>query len=389
MSRSFRIAGLAVAASLVLAACTPPPAAAPSTSPTAASGEAAGATAPTANGTGKTIKVGLVTDVGTLSDKSFNASAWAGVEQAMKELGVEGKAIESKQPTDYQKNIEQFVNEGYDLVITVGFLMGDDTAAMAMKYPNQKFAIVDVGYFPTKDSKICDDTKTDCYAAGGLSNVNSLLFAEDQSGFLAGAVAALMSKTGTIGSVVGINIPPVCKFKVGFEKGAKYAKPDIKTFGVYQQPGPKAFNDPEWGKETALSQIKEGADVIFAAGGQTGNGGLLGIAEEAAAGKAVLGIGVDQDQYNTLEGARPILLTSAMKRVDVSTFTAVKSVVDGSYKAGISLYNISNDGVGIAPFHDVDSKVPAEVKTKLAEITEALKKGEIDATVKVPDECTE
>ena len=385
MKRPLNIAGIALAASLILAACAAPPAAAPSAAqPTAAT--AGGATAAPA---AKALKVGLVTDVGTLSDKSFNASAWLGVQQAMKELGVEGKAIESKQPTDYQKNIEQFVNEGYDLVITVGFLMGDDTAAMAMKYPKTKFAIVDVGYFPTKDSKICDDTKTDCYAAGSLSNVNSLLFAEDQSGFLAGAVAALMSKTGTIGSVVGINIPPVCKFKVGFEKGAKYAKPGIKTFGVYQQPGPKAFNDPEWGKETALSQIKEGADVIFAAGGQTGNGGLLGIAEEAAAGKAVLGIGVDQDQYNTLEGARPILLTSAMKRVDVSTYTVVKSVVDGTYKAGISLYNINNDGVGIAPFHDVDSKVPADVKAKMTEITAALKKGEIDATVKVPDECTE
>jgi len=386
MNKRFNVAGLAIAASLVLAACAAPPAAAPSAAqPTTAPAAGEATAAPAA----KVLKIGLVTDVGSLSDKSFNASAWAGVQQAVKELGVEAKAIESKQPTDYQKNIEQFVNEGYDLVITVGFLMGDDTAAMAMKYPNTKFAIVDVGYFPTKDSKICDDTKTDCYAAGSLSNVNSLLFAEDQSGFLAGAVAALMSKTGTIGSVVGINIPPVCKFKVGFEKGAKYAKPDIKIFGVYQQPGPKAFNDPEWGKETALSQIEEGADVIFAAGGQTGNGGLLGIAEEAKAGKDVLGIGVDQDQYNTLEGARPILLTSAMKRVDVSTFTAVKSMVDGSFKPGISLYNINNDGVGIAPFHDVDSKVPAEVKTKMDEITAALKKGEIDATVKVPDECTE
>jgi basic membrane protein A len=373
------MAGLVLASSLVLAACAVPPAAAP-----AAPGAAATA-APA-----KVFKVGLVTDVGSLADKSFNASAWEGVQRAVKEFGVEAKAIESKQPTDYQKNIEQFANEGYDLIITVGFLMGDDTAAMAQKYPKQKFAIVDVGYFPTKGSKTCDDTKTDCYAEGVLGNINSLVFAEDQSGFLAGAAAALMSKTGTIGSVVGINIPPVCKFKVGFEKGAKYARPDIKTFGVYQQPGPKAFNDPEWGKEAVLSQIKEGADVIFAAGGQTGNGGLLGIAEEAKAGKDVLGIGVDQDQYNTLEGAKPILLTSAMKRVDVSTYTAIKSVVDGAFKGGMSVYDMTNDGVGLAPFHDLDSKVPAEVKDKLNKIAEGLKKGEIkEAAVKVPDDCKE
>ena len=221
-------------------------------------------------------------------------------------------------------------------------------------------------------------------------NLHRLLFAEDQSGFLAGAAAALMSKTGIVGSVVGINIPPVCKFKVGYEKGAKYARPDIKTFGVYQQPGPKAFNDPEWGKEAALSQIKEGADIIFSAGGQTGNGGLLGIAEQAKAGKDVLGIGVDQDQYNTLDGAKPILLTSAMKRVDVSTFTAVKSVVDEKFKGGMSFYDMTNDGVGIAPFHDLDSKVSADVKAKLAKIADGLKKGEIkEAAVKVPDDCKE
>jgi basic membrane protein A len=382
MKTTLRLAALAAASSLVLVACAAP-AAAP-----AAPGAAA-TTAPAA-APAKVFKVGLVTDVGSLSDKSFNASAWEGVQRAVKEFGVEAKAIESKQPTDYQKNIEQFANEGYDLIITVGFLMGDDTAAMAQKYPKQKFAIVDVGYFPTKGSKTCDDTKTDCYAEGVLSNINSLLFAEDQSGFLAGAAAALMSKTGTIGSVVGINIPPVCKFKVGFEKGAKYARPDIKTFGVYQQPGPKAFNDPEWGKEAALSQIKEGADVIFAAGGQTGNGGLLGIAEQAKAGKDVLGIGVDQDQYNTLEGAKSILLTSAMKRVDVSTYTSIKSVVEGKFKGGMSFYDMTNDGVGLAPFHDLDSKVSAEVKDKLAKIAEGLKKGEIkEAAVKVPDDCKE
>jgi basic membrane protein A and related proteins len=340
---------LGVAASLVLAACGAP-------------------AAPAAN-TAKKIKVGLVTDVGSLDDKSFNASAWAGVQRAVKELGVEAKAIESKQPTDYQKNIDQFVSEGYDLVITVGFLMGDDTAKAAAANPNAKIAIVDVGYFDDKAPK----------------NVMGLLFAEDESGFLAGATAGWMTKSNVVGGVYGINIPPVCKFRVGYENGAKYANPNVKTLGVYQEPGPKAFNDPEWGGKTAKSQIDENADVIFSAGGQTGNGGLLKIAEEAKAGKSVLGIGVDQDQYNTLEGARPILLTSAMKRVDVATYTAVKAVVDGAFKGGNVVFDIKNDGVGLAPFHDVDGKVPADIKEKVTKLIADLKSGAVKTNV--PNPC--
>jgi basic membrane protein A len=356
--------GLAIASVIALSACAAPAAPAATTAPAAP----AATEAPAA----PKIKVGLVTDVGSLSDKSFNAAAWAGVQRAVSEWGIEAKAIESKQPTDYQKNIEQFVNENYDLVITVGFLMGDDTKAMGEKYPNQKIAIVDV----FQDDK-------------APKNVLGLTFAEDQSGFLAGALAALVSKTGKIGSVVGINIPPVCKFKVGYEKGAKYANPNIVTFGVYQQPGPKAFNDPEWGKEATLSQLKEGADIVFAAGGQTGNGGLLGIAEQAKAGQPVLGIGVDQDQFMTLEGARPILLTSAMKRVDQATYLAIKDVIDGKFAGGNKVFDMSNDGVGLAPFHDNADKVSADVQAKIDKIAAGMKDGSVKTGVVVPDDCKE
>jgi basic membrane protein A and related proteins len=334
-----------------------------------APGAPAAPAATTAPAAGKQFKVGLVTDVGSLDDKSFNASAWAGVQRAAKEFNVEVKAIESKQPTDYQKNIEQFLTEGYDMVITVGFLMGDDTAKAANANPNAKLAIVDVGYFDDKAPK----------------NVMGLLFAEDESGFVAGAIAGWMSKSGTVGGVYGINIPPVCKFRVGYELGAKYANPNIKALGVYQEPGPKAFNDPEWGGKTAKSQIDEGADVIFSAGGNTGNGGLLKIAEEAKAGKNVLGIGVDQDQYNTLEGARPILLTSAMKKVDVATYSAIKALVDGTFKGGNIVFDIKNEGVGPAPFHDLDSKVPADVKEKVTKLVADLKSGAVKTGV--PNPC--
>ncbi len=352
-----------VATSLLLAACGGAAPAAP------AATKAPDAAAPASDPAKKKLKIGLVTDVGSLDDKSFNASAWAGVQRAEKEFGVEIKAIESKQPTDYQKNIEQFVTEGYDLVITVGFLMGDDTAKAALANPNQKMAIVDVGYFDDKAPK----------------NVMGLLFGEDESGFLAGALAGYMTKSNVVGGVYGINIPPVCKFRVGYENGAKFANPNVKALGVYQEPGPKAFNDPEWGGKTALSQIAENADVIFSAGGQTGNGGLLKIAEAAKGGKDVLGIGVDQDQYNTLEGAKPILLTSAMKRVDVATYTAIKAVVDGTFKGGNTSFDSKNDGVGLAPFHDVDAKVPADVKEKMTKLAADLKAGTVKTGV--PNPC--
>ncbi len=160
-------------------------------------------------GTTQEVKVGLVTDVGGVNDKSFNQSAWAGVQKAVKEFGWEAKFIESKQPTDYEKNIDQFATEKYDVIVTVGFMMGDATAAKAVQYPNIKFAIIDNAYFPTKGAKPCDDTKKDCYVDGGLKNVTSLMFQEDEVGFLAGVLAGGMTKTGTVCTVSGMEIPPV------------------------------------------------------------------------------------------------------------------------------------------------------------------------------------
>ncbi|MEI6290390.1 MAG: BMP family ABC transporter substrate-binding protein, partial [Chloroflexota bacterium] len=163
------------------------------------------------------LKIGLVTDTGGVNDKSFNQSAWAGVQKAAAEFGYEAKYIESKQQTDYEKNIDQFATEGYNVIVTVGFLMGDATAAKAKQYPNIKFAIIDNAYFPTKDSAACPDTAKDCYVDGGLTNVTSLMFQEDEVGFLAGVLAAGMSTTGTICSVSGMEIPPVVRFVTGYQ----------------------------------------------------------------------------------------------------------------------------------------------------------------------------
>ena len=314
------------------------------------------------------LKVGLVTDTGGVNDKSFNQSAWEGVQKAANEFGFDAKFIESKQPTDYEKNIDQFATENYDVIVTVGFLMGDATAAKAKQYPDIKFAIIDNAYFPTKDSAACPDTVKDCYDDGGLKNVTSLMFQEDQVGFLAGVVAGGMTKTGTVCTVSGMEIPPVVRYVVGYQNGAKWMKPDVNTLNVYIP----SFVDPAKGKETGQSMIDQGCDVIFGVGGNTGNGGLL-----AAKEKGLMAIGVDVDQYNTYPEVQDALVTSAMKNVDVAVYEYLKEVKDGTSKAGVETANINNGGVGLAPYHDWDSKVPDAVKAKVQEATDGLKNGTI------------
>jgi basic membrane protein A len=325
---------------------------------------------PAASGstTGKKLKVGLVTDTGGVNDKSFNQSAWAGVQKAVKDYGVEAKFIESKEATDYEKNIDQFATEGYDVIVTVGFLMADATGLKAKQYPNIKFAIIDNSYYPTKDSKYCNDTVKDCYTDGGMTNVTSLMFEEDQVGFLAGVLAAGMTKTGTICSTAGMEIPPVERYVIGYQQGAKWMKADVNSLNVYIP----TFTDPAKGKETGLSMIGQGCDVVFGVGGNTGNGGLL-----AAKENNLMAIGVDVDQYNTYPEVKDALITSAMKNVDVAVADYLKTAADGSVKAGIVTANIQNGGVGLAPYHDWDSKISADVKAKVDEATKGLKDGSI------------
>lgn len=304
------------------------------------------------------LKIGLVTDVGGVNDKSFNQSAWAGVEKAVKEFGAEGRYIESKQVTDYEKNIDSFATEGYEIIVTVGFLMGDVTAVKAEQYPDIHFAIVDYAYFPENEGD------PDPYEK--LKNVTSLMFQEDEVGFLAGVLAACMSETGVIGSVAGMEIPPVVRFVTGYQTGAAMVNPSIRALNQYIP----SFVDPAKGKEVGLSMINQGADVIFGVGGNTGNGGLL-----AAKEKGLMGIGVDVDQYFTYPEVADILITSATKNVDVAVFEAIKALKEGNIKAGIAMANINNDGIGLAPFHDWEAKIPQECKDKVNEATKGLKDG--------------
>jgi basic membrane protein A len=325
---------------------------------TALLGVACGSPTTTGSSCSKTYNVGLVTDVGKLSDKSFNANAWQGVQDAVNDssLCVKAKVIESNQPTDYQKNMQLFIDQKYDMVVTVGFLLGDDTLAVAKANPTVKFAIVDYAYDKPP------------------ANLTGLVFREDQAGFLAGIVAGKMTKTGTIGGVYGLDIPPVHKYRVGYENGAKYANAAIKTLGVYQPPsGAKSFNDPDWGKQQATAMFGQGADIVFGAGGNTGNGALL-----AAVQANKLCVGVDVDQFVSYPDADKCLVTSAEKHIAFSVKTAITDMVKNTWpSSGLLTFDATNAGVGISAFHNYDSQVPADVKAMVADALKKLADGSL------------
>jgi len=326
---------------------------------------ACGSSSTAASSCSKTWKVGLVTDVGKLSDKSFNFDSFKGVQDAQADasLCVQGRAIESSVESDYPKNIGQFVDQNYDMIVTVGFKLGDATIKAAKANPKIKFVMVDFADF-------ADKTTPD--------NLLGLLFKEDQPGFLAGALAGLVTKTNVIGAVAGLQtVPPVVHYVQGYENGAKYTNPKIKVLKIYQpESGAKDFNDPDWGKQQGVTFIGQGADIIFGVGGNTGNGGLLA-AKEANK----MCIGVDVDQFVSYPDVDSCLITSAEKHLDLAVKTAITSMVQGSFKNGILNFDITNDGIGLAPFHSFDSQVSADVKAKMQDIQSKLKSGAITTGV--------
>lgn len=333
---------------LVLSACTAPVAA---PAAPAASSDAAPAS---------DIKIGLVTDVGRINDRSFNQSAWEGVQQAAGALGlVEGegfKYIETQDSKDYADNIQQFIDGGYSIIVTVGFALGEATTTAATANPDITFIGVDQ------------------FQGAVLPNVIGLIFAEDQSGFLAGALAAQLTSSGTIAAVLGTDlVPPVVRFNEGYIAGAKYITPDINVISTYH-PGEmsQAFVDPEWGAATAKQAIDQGADVIFGAGGLTGNGAL----EEVATHEGLFCIGVDTDQWETVPAAQPCLVSSAMKLITPSIVDIVAKLAAGESVSGNYV-----GGAGLAPFHDFEDSIPQEVKDKLAEIDAGLKDGSLTTGV--------
>jgi basic membrane lipoprotein Med (substrate-binding protein (PBP1-ABC) superfamily) len=299
--------------------------------------------------------VGVVLDTGGESDKSFNEYTLKGAKEAAQANGLEFSYVASASSSDYEKNIETQISEGADLVVTVGFLMGDATAAMAKKYPDVKFVIIDYAY-PSKNG-------ADPYK-GDLKNVTSLTFAEDQAGYLAGVLAGCVSQSGKVATVSGMEIPPVQRYVKGFQAGARSVNPNVVTLNQYIPD----FNDPATGKSVGQSFVSQGADVIFAVGGNTGNGGLLAAKE---AGKKA--IGVDVDQYLTYPEVKDALVTSAVKNIDVATAQAVKEFAAGQLKPGVEVSTITTGGIGLAPYHEWDSKIPDTCKAKVTAAEAAIK----------------
>ena len=321
------------------------------TTSSSTAGAAASSTA--AAPTGPKIKVGLVTDIGGLNDRSFNALANKGLEDAKGSLGIDGRVITSKSNADYVPNLTALVQQKYDLVIGVGFLMADAVDTVAKKFPDTKFAIIDVDATTLK---------------GMPANVAGLLFKEQESGYLAGTLAGLYAKDNgitAVSSVGGQKIPPVDHYIAGFQAGAKAASPGIKTLNGYSQD----FVDQAKCKEIALDQISQGSKVVFQVAGQCGLGSL-----DAAKEKGAQGIGVDADQAYLGDH----ILTSAVKKVDVSVVDTIKAVQDGSFKGGANTtFDVNNDGAGLGKVSAAGSKYQAQLDAVLTK----LKAGEID----VPD----
>lgn len=311
--------------------------------------------------------MGVVLGVGSENDNAFNEYTLKGARQAAAETGLAFEYITTDSTEDYERNVANMAGKA-DLVITPGFLFAEVTAKVARQHPEVNFVIVDVPYLPGQG---CPETVSDCYSEeGGLTNVTSLVFAEDQMGYLAGVLAGCMTRSGVIASVAGMEIPPVVRLVTGYERGARSIAPEVVVLNQYIP----NFNDLPTGKLVGQKFINEGADIIAGFGGNTGNGGVLA-AHEAD----LMAIGVDVDQYFAYPEVQPALLTSTAKFIDVAVAEVVRQFARGELKAGIQTRTLASGGIGLTPYHDWEEEIIAagcDEKVKAAE--EAIK---VDPTI--------
>ncbi len=336
----------------------------------------------------KPFRVGFVTDTGGIDDKSFNTTQWNGVQRAVDELGVEAQFIQSDEATQYEPNLTEFASQGYDLIIASGFFLGGDLAKVASLYPDISFTIVDYSYpdpFGVPEGVVGN---SEC-----IPNVEGQVFKTDQAAFLAGYLAAGMTETGKLGYFGGAKIPTVTIFGVGFQAGMEYYNEvhgtTVELIGWDNETGEGLFTgdfvDLTKGKESTESLFDEGADIFMGVGGLIGSPGF-----DVARERGGYGIWVDVDGYNLLPEARDVLLTSVMKNMDTSVFTVIKDTMEGNFNGcGVYVGDLANDGVGIGPYHDLDSVVPADLKAEIEDLKAKIISGEISDTgcVSYPDYC--
>ena len=303
------------------------------------------------------LKVGLITQPGPLDDMSWNWDSYQGLLRAQTELGVEGTVYTSTDPSEVESNVQLCAQEGNDLCIGLTFWAAEALSNTAQVYTNSKFVNID-GYYETYSP-----------------NLQAVVFASEDAAYLAGTLAASMSQSGIIGDLGGMEIPPVTAFTEGYRNGAECANPEVTTIISFTND----FVNPDLGAEYAQGMIAQGADVVFAAAGPTGNGAIL-----TATQSSVWAIGVDTDQYLTLfmSGTVPgsnYLLTSAMKRYDNAVFLPISDLVSGTFSAGNVTYGIAEEVVELAPYHETEASIPIEVQVWLDWIRRAIMGGTIDA----------
>jgi basic membrane protein A len=317
-------------------------------SPSASESGTSKAAAETGASTDK-LTVGVVFDSGGRGDKSFNDSAYAGIERAQKEFELDVRTVDSKSIKDYETNLAALAEQGTQLVFAVGITQKEALEAVAPRFPNTKFAMID--------------------AEIEAPNVRGIIFAEEQGSFLAGYAAALASKTGKIGFVGGMNIPLIRKFESGYIAGAKSAKPDIQ---VLPSKYTESWDNVSLGKQSALALFNAGADVVYHASGRCGLGVI-----DAAKEKNALAIGVDSNQDDVAPG---FVLTSMLKRVDEAVYNTIKDMKAGTDIAGAKRYDLSTNGVGLTEMAHTKDRLPADALARIEEAREGI----IAGTIVVP-----
>jgi basic membrane protein A len=308
------------------------------------------------------VKVGQVTDLGGIDDKSFNATAYAGVEKAAADFGIEGKYLESQQQSDYAKNIQQFLDEDTDLIVTVGFLLGVDTAAAAKANPDSHFAIVDYAYPDCWPGAVVG---TDCGSDVALDNVLGLTFQTDEAAFLAGYAAAAMTKTGKVATFGGMELPTVTIFMTGFQAGVEYynaqkgASVEVLPFTYTGN-----FESTDDGRAFTESFVQEGADIVMPVAGPVG----LGSAAYCKESGSCMIVGVDTDWTVSAAEYKDVILTSVLKNMNVAVYNAIQTVVDGAFVGGVYAGTLSDDGVGLAAVNGASAELVAELEQLKADI---------------------
>lgn len=336
---------------------------------------------------GAGLKIGVVTDVGTVNDKNFNEFTYAGAKEGASAVGAaEPPYVVPASDADYAPNIQSFIDQGSNIIVTAGFNLVPATAAAAKANPNTWFIGVDHAPCITGSGDV-DPTFADCSGdvATLLPKYIALNYAEDQAGYLAGMVAASASQSNIIGAIGGVSLcGPCVRYIQGYVLGAKSIKPDItvKVAWVSDSDFRAGFADQAGGKTFASQFIQQnaGVDVLFQVAGLTGNGVI-----DAACEANINAIGVDVDQHESYPASQACILTSAEKKLARSVSESIKGIAAGTAKGGMTFFNASNDGIGVSPFYAAASKLPTDMQSKIDTAMAAMKAGTLTTCPAAPE----